>query len=268
MARDLEHAWRPSRIVSLLTDFGHTEPYVGLMHAVLLSLDRELSIVDLTHGVEPQDVRAGAFHLAHSWRYFPKGSVHVAVVDPGVGTARRILVARESDHVFLAPDNGLLSFVLTSESEVRELDVARFALPDASRTFHGRDVFAPAAARIASGLDPREVGVLCRDPRRIEFPRAHRVGAGRLEAHLLFADRFGNLVTDAARSDLAGSASDWEALVGETRIAVLGTYADARRGELCAVVNSFGCLELAVAGGNARDRLKLAPGATVVFRRR
>lgn len=260
-------AWKPSGLVTLCTDFGLCDPYAGVVHGVIHAAQPGLTVVDLTHGVPPQDVATGAFFVAHSFRYFPAGTVHVAVVDPGVGSSRRCLVVREAGHVLIGPDNGVLGAALTSASEVRALDVERFALPGRSRTFHGRDVFAPAAARIAGGLAPEACGELVSDPVRLAAARPELDADGALVGRVLFADRFGNVVTSVAADDL-GAAKDWEAQVGAVRMPLHATYAEGRPGELFALVNSYGCLELAVAGGDARERLALAPGDRVVFRRR
>ena len=264
MGSDDARTWTPSGVVTLLTDFGLRDPYVGVMKGVLARLAPAARAIDLTHAVEPQDVRHGAFLLAHSWRWFPEGTVHVAVVDPGVGSARRILVARHGGHAFLAPDNGLLGAVLDAGADVRALDVERFALPGAGRTFHGRDVFVPAAARLAAGLDPAEAGQPAGEHLRLDLPRPRPDGAG-VRGEILFADHFGNLVTSVRPQDLPGGPAGWAALAGGERLPVRGTYAEAAPGELLALVDSFDHCELAVRDGSAARRLGLAPGAAVVF---
>ncbi len=257
--------WNPSGVVSLLTDFGERDPYVGIMKGVLLGIAPRSVIVDLTHGVAPQDVRAAAFFLAHSWRWFPAGSVHVAVVDPGVGSTRRILVAREADHAFVAPDNGLLTGVLSSGSFVGALDVERFSLVPRSTTFHGRDVLAPAAARIASGLAPEQAGRQIADWQRLDAPRPSREGAGWL-ARVVLADRFGNLVTDLTAAELEPRAArGWVARVADQEIPLAATYSEVESGAPLALLDSFGCWELAVRDGDAARRLGLGPGAQVAF---
>jgi S-adenosyl-L-methionine hydrolase (adenosine-forming) len=263
--------WRPSGVVTLLTDFGTVDPYVGILKGVLLARFPGARPVDLTHGVTPQDIRGAAFFLARSWSWFPAGSVHVAVVDPGVGSARRILVALEGGHAFLAPDNGLLGPVLSEKADVRALDVERFALPERSRTFHGRDVFAPAAAAIAAGLDPRDAGGAAGAWERLRLPSAARGPDGALRGEVLFADAFGNLVTnlEAARgpagpSRPGGAAGTLE--IAGRRLPVVGTYADAPSGELLALVDSYGFLEVAVRGGSAARALGVGAGAPVVYR--
>src|SRR5258705_6312317 len=150
--------WKPSGIVTLLSDFGTEDPYVGMMKGVILSAAPRLAIVDLSHGVPPQNLRVGAWFLAHASAFFPPGTVHVAVVDPGVGSGRKLLVAEDAGHAYLAPDNGILGPVLSPAARVYELDPARFARAGASRTFHGRDILAPAAAAVATGLSPKAAG--------------------------------------------------------------------------------------------------------------
>ncbi len=279
----MKHSWRPSGVVTWTTDFGLRDAYVGTMKGVALGVEPGLRLVDLTHDVPPQDVRAASFHLAHAWSYFPAGTVHVAVVDPGVGSDRAILVARDRGHVFVAPDNGLLGPVLGPEAQVASLDVERFALPARSATFHGRDVFAPAAARIAAGLDPAAAGTphpgwLDSGP----FPRAVREGDV-VRGEILIADRFGNLVTTVRPEDLAGDlagdptgdpGSDPAALAGRWVAEAAGrelplgrTYAVVGSGEALALVDSLGWLELAVRDGDAARSLGLRPGDPVCFRR-
>jgi hypothetical protein len=260
--------WLPSGVVTLMTDFGLSDPYVGVMKGVLLGSEARPRLVDLTHGIAAQDVRAGAFHLAHSWRWFPSGSVHVAVVDPGVGSERRILVAREDGHAFLAPDNGLLGPVLSGRAEVHALDVERFSLPARSRTFHGRDVFAPAASRLVEGLDPAECGPAVDDWERIEFPTPRFDEAGDVLGEVLVADGFGNLVTNVPADHLRGEVSAWTAHLCGVEAPLVGAYAEAGPGEVLALVDSLGFWEVAVREGDAADQLGAGPGTTVTFKQR
>jgi hypothetical protein len=251
-------------VVSLTTDFGLRDPYVGQLEGVLLSVLPSVRTVHLTHGLAQGDLAGAAFVLAHSFGYFPAGSVHLAVVDPGVGSARRMLAAIDRGHAFLAPDNGLLGPVLSGAAEVRALDVERFSLPGRSRTFHGRDVFAPAAARLAGGLDPRELGPLAGDWERLDLPRP-RAEAGRVRGRVVSVDGFGNLITDVAADLLAGPAGAWSALLAGSEVAVRGTYAEVEPGELVALVSSFGLLEIARRDGDAARALGAGPGDEVVF---
>jgi len=259
--------WTPSGVIALLTDFGLVDPYVGQLKAVLAARAPAARVIDLTHGVPPQAVEVASFLLRRSLAYFPPGSVHVAVVDPGVGSARALLVACDAGQAFLAPDNGLLPAALSAEARYFELDVARFALPGASRTFHGRDVLAPAAAALATGLAPWDAGpALQRAPVAGRVARA-RVERDTIEARVLFVDHYGNAVLDAAAEDLGGAPAAWIAEVGARRLALRGTYADGRSGEPLALVDSFGSVEIAVRDGSAAVVLGLAPGDPVRLRR-
>jgi S-adenosylmethionine hydrolase len=259
--------WQPSGIVTLTTDYGITDPYVGLVKGVLLSEFRGVTSVDVTHAVPPQSVAIGAWMLAHAWPWFPAGSVHLAVVDPGVGSARRLLVAHDHGHAFVGPDNGLLAAALSPAAQVFELDVARFARAGASRTFHGRDIMAPAAARIARGTPPGECGPrLAGAPVRVELPLLERLSSRELRARVLFADHFGNLVLNVGAGDLAGAPEAWSVEAAGRAIPVVGAYAEVAPGELCALVDSYGALEIAQRDGNAAERLQLSAGAPVTMR--
>jgi S-adenosylmethionine hydrolase len=264
--------WRPSGVVTLTTDFGLVDPYVGIMHGVLLSRG-VTRVVDLTHGVPAQDVRTAAFHLAHSWRWFPAGTVHVAVVDPGVGSSRRILAALAGGHAFLAPDNGLLEAVLAAAgpAEVFALDVPRFALEGASRTFHGRDVFSPAAAALAGGLSPAEAGAPAGRLEGLALAAPVRSrgesGTETVAGEVLFTDRFGNLVTNVPAALVGGPLERWRAHLGGRAVPLAGTYAEVPPGRPLALVDSFGFWEVAVRDGSAARELGLAAGAAVRFER-
>jgi S-adenosylmethionine hydrolase len=259
-----------SGIIALTTDFGILDPYVGMMKAVILSRAPAVCIVDVTHGVPPQDVRVGAFWLARSAAYFPAGTVHVAVVDPGVGSARRLLVAEARGQCFLAPDNGLLSGVLDDAASVFELDGERFALPRASHTFHGRDVLAPAAAAIANGLAAEEAGRRAvRDWVRLPPAVIERSADGRrIEAEVLFVDRFGNAVLNLAASDLEPDPASWRAKLAGAEVPFARTYAQVPAGGAVLLVDSFDALEIAVNGGDAAARFGLARGARVTLENR
>lgn len=261
--------WKPSGLVTLTTDFGLQDPYVGIMKGVVHGACPGVTCIDLAHEIGPQDIKAAGFHLAAAWRYFPVGTVHVAVVDPGVGSQREILVAEQAGHAFLAPDNGLLGAVLGAEARVFALDVARFALPDCSNTFHGRDVFAPAAGALASGMAPEQAGRPCSAWVRPE-PSGSKLVAGEdgpIEAEVVLVDRFGNLITDLDVGGVALDLSEWEVRVGGRRIPGGRTYAEVAPGEPLALVDSCGHLEVAVRDGDAARELNLGRGAVLTLRR-
>ncbi|MGH7676208.1 MAG: SAM hydrolase/SAM-dependent halogenase family protein [Gemmatimonadales bacterium] len=240
-------------IVTLLTDYGTADSYVAELKAAVLSLAPGVTLVDITHEVAPGDLRAAQYLLARTWRQFPRDTVHVAVVDPGVGTERRALAARAEGHGFVAPDNGVLSF-LPADARFAALAVP----PAASPTFHGRDVFAPAAARMVLGTALEHLGPLVTDPYRSPLA-VPRVEGGGWVGEVIHVDRFGTLVTN-----LPGNAS-----VGGARLLVSGrdigplrrTFADVARGALVAYAGSGGTIEVAVREGSAAAVLGVGVGA-------
>lgn len=225
-------------VIALLTDFGLQDPFVGVMKGVIAGIAPEARVIDLCHGVPPQDVRAGALHLRASAPFFPDSTLFVAVVDPGVGSARRIVFARTKRHWFLAPDNGLLSWLTEPVVDWRLVDNAKLFLPNVSSTFHGRDIFAPVAARLAAGLDPHDLGPELEQPAVVlPWPKDEIVAF----------DRFGNAITSIERP------------VKEIRhkgktIPVKKTYADVAEGEMLAVYGSSGLLEISVRNGDFAAR--------------
>ena len=254
----------PSGIVTLLTDFGINDPFVGVMKGVVLSRFRAAQLVDLAHGVSPQDVREGSFWLARSVPWFPPGTVHVAVVDPGVGSERRALAARCDDQIVLAPDNGLLSGVVarSARSAVHVIEPARFDLPPLSSTFHGRDLFAPVAAELASGrrgLDAVGPMQMAPAPPSVVPPRQTD---GAVEGTVVVVDRFGNLITDIDAA-MVGPLGQVQVRIADRLLELRRTYADARSGELVALINAFGTVEVARRDGDASRTLGLGRGQAV-----
>ena len=264
--------WRPSGIVSLLTDWGLDDPYVGVVHGVLYrDASRLRAVVDVSHGVLPGDVSTGAFFLERSWSHFPAGTVHVAVVDPGVGTERGLCLLEARGHVFLAPDNGLLARLITTEPQgvLRRAD-ERAPVRGASATFHGRDRFAPLAARLVQGDPPAAFGERSAEHVQIERREARRMDHGRVAAEVIHVDRFGNLITNAS-PELLGATHDagwrarWVCRVGEERLPLVRTYGEAPDSAAVALVDSFELLEIAVRDGSAASTLSLGKGAEVWF---
>ena len=255
-------------IVTLLTDFGTRDTFVGVMKGVILSIAPDARLVDLTHHVPPQDVHAGAFALKTAYRYFPPGTVHLAVVDPGVGGARRPVAAHIGDYLFVGPDNGLLSHVLAREPLRRAvaLDNVRYHLP-VSRTFHGRDIFAPAAACLAAGTPLESLGTPLQ--RLLTLPLSCPVvRPEQITAHVVYVDVFGNLFTDVTEE----TAADWGALeaeIGGRRLpASAASYSAVPEGHPVALFGSSGHLEIAVRNGSASRQFGLHIGDTVLLRRK
>jgi S-adenosyl-L-methionine hydrolase (adenosine-forming) len=247
----------PSGVITLLTDFGLADPFAGVLHGVILSRFPAAKVIDLCHGIAPQSVAEGAFWLERSFGWFPPGSVHVAVVDPGVGSARRVLALTARGHYFVAPDNGLLaaSVLDSPDARVYGVDLDRVGLRPRSATFHGRDVFAPLAADLASGsVDLAALG----DP--VE-PQPCVLGAPvndgeRVTGTVITIDRFGNLITNLDGGLLEKSRAHY-VLIGASAVRIVRTYADARPGELVALINAFDVIEIALRDGSARHHLGL-----------
>ncbi|MGE0361496.1 MAG: S-adenosyl-l-methionine hydroxide adenosyltransferase family protein [Vicinamibacterales bacterium] len=258
-------------LIALLSDFGTVDHYVGTMKGVVLGICPEAALVDITHEVPAHDVRTGARQLAASYRYFPAGTVFLVVVDPGVGSARRGLAVDTGDHRFVAPDNGVLSAVLdeTPARRVVELTERKFARPTISRTFEGRDRFAPAAAWLARGAAITTLGRSVAAPVRLEWPAVVERPDG-VDGEVELVDRFGNLVTNIGRAAverlLRGGGIDIAA--GPHIVPrLVDTYADVPAGSVCALFGSSDRLEIAVSGGRAATVLGLAAGAPVRLRR-
>ncbi len=247
-------------IITLLTDFGSADNFVGVMKGVILSINPKAIIVDITHEVPPQDVLTAAFLLQTSWPYFPKGSIHVAVVDPGVGTARRAIAVETAHAIFLAPDNGLLTPVIKS-GEVRRiisLTNPRYWLPQVSSTFHGRDIFAPTAAHISLGISLEELGESIEDPVLLDWPCPLKLPDGTIVGHILHIDRFGNLITNLRAEDLGEGVVI--RVAGYTIQGLKRTFGDVAVGEPVAYIGSSGYLEIAIRQGNAAVTFNLRRG--------
>lgn len=258
----------PSGVITVTTDFGHKGPFTGVMKGVILQRFRQATIVDLTHEIPAHWPPEAGFWLSRSYQYFPRGTVHVAIVDPGVGTEREILVAALDGHVFIAPDNGLLASLLSKQedAEVHALETGRLGtlkLAAPSATFHGRDIFAPVAAELAAGrLQPAETGRRIRDwtPDWLDEPE---VTPTRVSGVIVTIDAFGNLISNIDGSLLSHLAAPQVKLGGHT-IDLEKTYGRKQPGSYLALVNSFGVLEIARAEGNAAEGLGSDRGAPVV----
>jgi S-adenosylmethionine hydrolase len=249
-----------SRIVALLSDFGLDDWYVGVMKGVILSVNPHATVIDIFHSIPPQNVAAGAFALGASYSYLPPGTVVVAVVDPGVGTERRIICAETAGRTFLAPDNGLLSYVFAGEGQGRVVSVENheYFLKPVSQTFHGRDIFASVAGHLSLGLMIGALGPEIRDVRRFDVPAA-RLSGGHLAVRIQWRDSFGNLVTDCG----AKLAAELKLIWGSFKIAgietksipIVDSYESVPKGDLLAIVGSSGYLEISVREGSAGERL-------------
>jgi len=260
-------------VITFLSDFGLRDDFVGVCHGVIKRIAPDVEIVDITHGIPPQHILQGALVLANTVPYMPEG-VHLAVVDPGVGTDRRALALRDgSGRIYVGPDNGLL--VPAAErnggvSEAYELTNREYALPEISRTFHARDVFAPAAAHLALGVELSTVGpaVALADLARIKVPEPE-VGNGRVNATVLYVDSFGNVQLNLTQEQLEGvgiePGSSVELVRGPDRYYATAarTFADARQGDLILYVDAYRNVSLAISGGDAAGLLASHPGERI-----
>lgn len=256
----------PKGIITLTTDFGTSDHFAGTMKGVILGIHRAAQIVDITHEVRPFEVADGAFTIAQAYRYFPKRTIHVVVVDPGVGSTRRPLLAEMAGQYFIAPDNGVLSMILAREkSKVRHITNERYFLRPVSRTFHGRDVFAPVAAHLASGVPPARFGKLIDDYLRLTFESPSRTGKNAWSGCVLKVDRFGNLITNLHIDELANlQVRPFRLLAGRqpvTRLAL--TFTECAPDELFVLVGSSGYLEVATNQGSAAEILGCGAGSPV-----
>jgi len=254
----------PNSIITLTTDFGLRDPFVGIMKGVILSVNPSARVVDVTHGVPAHDVLAGAIVLQSSYSYFPKGTIHVAVVDPGVGTSRRPLLAVSDNYAFVGPDNGLLAHAFDSEQHVKVFHLAEpeYFFAPLSQTFHGRDIFAPVAAWLSHGRLPKSFGAVIDDWIQLDWPAPRRVGES-LFGTVLRVDRFGNLITNISPDDLACPTSTPQAIEidirGRTIRQLCRSYAEAASDEPFAIVGSAGLLEIAVRQASAAALLGAGP---------
>ena len=258
-------------VVALLTDFGSRDHYAGPMKAVILGICPEVTLVDITHEIPAHDILTATLELAAGYKYFPPGTIFLVVVDPGVGSARRGIAVDTGDYRLVAPDNGVLTAVL-KESPARrvvELTERRYARPTVSRTFEGRDRFAPAAGWLARGVELSALGRSAGAIQQLAIPEP-RIADDTLTGEVLRVDRFGNLVTNIDRKlfDRFTHASGIEIAAAAHCIGrVVATYADANAEEVCALFGSTDHLEIAVNAGSAAERLKLSRGAPVTIRR-
>jgi len=253
-------------LVTLLTDFGLVDPFVGVMKGVIAAAHPHLRLIDVTHGIRPGAIAEGAFWLERSYRHFPVGSVHCAVVDPGVGSARAAVVVAAERHFFVGPDNGLLAEVTlrAPHVEVRVIDREGLGLRRVSHTFHGRDLFGVVAGRLAAReLEFADVGELTHLQVSSPIPGIVSEADGFI-GNVVTADHFGNLITSLRASEvLPANGTPFRVQLGSQWLRSVRTFADAAPGELVALVGSFDAVEIAVRDGSALERLRPVPGASV-----
>ena len=274
-------------VLSLTTDFGAADGYVGTMKGIILSIAPNAQLVDITHRIAAQDIRQAAYVLYTAYRFFPSRSIHLVVVDPGVGSARRPIALRLSHGTFVGPDNGVFSYAMAEERVISAVELTdhRYRQEDVSGTFHGRDIFAPAAAYLATGVPIEDFGSAVTDPVTLSLPRLE-VDSHSVKGEVLHTDHFGNAITSIGRlfwqEDALAlvpafrreSKEQGHFLASEASVLIAGrkmqgvhrTYADVNVGDLLALVGSEGHLEIAVREGSGAERLNLQPGDPVALR--
>lgn len=260
-------------IITLTTDFGDKDGFVGVLKGVIWGICPTAQIADITHNIAPQNILEGALVLSRALPFFPPGTVHLAVVDPGVGTKRRPVAARLGDHFFVGPDNGLFTpMIVEAQSQDRiaefiHLNNPEFWLPNVSPTFHGRDIFAPVAAHLAQGILFSDLGTSFNHPTLLDLPRPVRTQNG-WTSHVTIIDAFGNVTTDLPANQISHGAEVVFTLHGRSISGVVDSYGWRKNGELIALVDSGGFIELAVVNGSAARELGVKVGDVVEVTRK
>lgn len=258
-------------IITLITDFGLQDGYVGVIKGVIAKVDPSVKIIDISNNIESQDVFQAAYVIFTSYAYFPSGTIHVIVVDPGVGSNRKILCLKTKDYLFLAPDNGVLSFIAAQEESpsIREVTNKELFLSETSSTFHGRDIFAPVAAHLSKGFSYKNLGKRVSKINEINLPKPIRSPRGVLTGEIIYIDGFGNLVTNINRdviNSIKVKSGKLTIIAGKGRLnKISDSYADVGEKEVLAIFGSSGYLEISVNRGSAKDVLNLKKGDKLVL---
>ncbi|OHB41047.1 MAG: hypothetical protein A2Y11_04095 [Planctomycetes bacterium GWC2_39_26] len=285
-------------VITLLTDFGNQDAYVGVMKGVITGINPLANIIDICHNIPPQDVFNAAYLLYTSYKYFPRGTIHVAVVDPGVGSRRDIVCVVTKDYFFLVPDNGILSFIIQDEKpkSIFRITNSKYFLPSPSNTFHGRDVFAPVSAHLSLGAKLRQLGIKINQLKQLDIPKPDYKKTGQLEGQVIYIDRFGNLITNITKEylvkgvggqrsevgmqksedrinqrkttlkELFSLCNTIETVIGKKKIMGLSeTYTDVKPGEPLVLFGSAGFLEVSVNQGNAQRYFKADKGSKIII---
>ena len=286
---------RQPRVITLLTDFGNQDAYVGIMKGVIAGINPFANIVDICHSISPQDIFSGAYLLYTSYKYFPRKTIHVVVVDPGVGSRRNIICVETKNYFFLAPDNGILSFIVQEErlKSIIRVTNSKYFLPSLSSTFHGRDVFAPVAAHLSLGVRSQKMGIKINQPEQLDIPKPVPKKAGQVEGQIIYIDRFGNLITNIKKEYLVKWVGGQKSEVGSQKtdtckkaskekilsqrdtmettiekkkiIALSKNYTDVNAGEPLVLIGSAGFLEVSINQGNAQRYFKADKGSKIII---
>ncbi len=260
-----------NRIITLTTDFGLRDGFIGMMKGVILGINPDATIIDITHNIAPQNIEQGAFLFANAFKYFPANTIHVVVVDPGVGSARRPMAAQVGKTIFVAPDNGVLSRAidrLKLSPRVVHLNKSEYWLPHVSYTFHSRDIFAPVAAHLSLGVPLESLGKPMTDWVRLSHFNASRRTGNEIVGRVVHIDRFGNLITNIGEEMFAGldHANVVVTIRNQSARGIKSTYSAVGQGEVLALISSSGTVEIAIRDGNAAQSLEAQLGDQVIAR--
>lgn len=251
------------KTIALLTDFGTRDFFVGAMKGVILSINENINIVDITHEIPPQDIRSASFTLRACYAEFPEKTIFVAVVDPGVGSDRRAILVKTEKYYFIAPDNGLLSFMFNEEQNFKVFEITneKFFRYPVSKTFHGRDIFSPSAAHLSNGIEPNEFGNEIDDYIKFDEAKPERIFEDEMQGEIIYIDHFGNLITNLKKEELPG---DFILEIGSKKIETLKTYfAEAEKSEVFMIFGGAEFLEIAACEDSAQNILKIEVGEKV-----
>lgn len=253
------------QIITLTSDFGLLDPYVGIMKGVIVSINPRVSLIDLTHDIPAQNICLASFALLESFKFFPAGTIHLAIVDPGVGGSRRGIAVKTQDSFFVGPDNGIFNRVLKVNPPLTAINLTNpnfWISPNPKPTFHGRDIFAPVAAHLSRGVPIEQVGEsidLCTLAGSLE-PECEQIEGG-WKGYIQAIDRFGNFITSFPETYVKGK--NWAINLGEKKIPGQEIYESVKKGELLALIGSHGYIEIAVNCGNAKEKLKVKVGDSI-----
>jgi S-adenosylmethionine hydrolase len=258
-------------VITLTTDFGYEDPFVGVMKGVILKINPGAEIVDITHGIRPHDIREAAFTIGSSYRFFPDDTIHIVVVDPGVGSQRRPIMVLTEHHYFIGPDNGVFTHIYNAPHDILDvvhITAGHYFLLSHSPTFQGRDVFGPIAAYLSRGVGMLKFGEPITDYQKIDLPAPFITPEGVLQGEVIHIDRFGNAITNITEADMEkiGSATaggELKILFRESEVPLKKFYSDASTGSLCCLWNSSGYLELFTDRGSAAAKYNMSPGEPV-----
>jgi S-adenosylmethionine hydrolase len=260
-----------NQIITLTTDFGYRDPFAGVVRGVILSINPHAIIIDLTHGIRPHDISEAAFVMGINYRYFPKGSIHMAVVDPGVGSKRRPIIVSVDGHYFIGPDNGIFSYLFHMNHEVFtvvHITAGHYFLSSHSPTFQGRDVFAPVAAWFSKGVDISKFGEPITDYEKIPLALPAMTPEGAIQGEVMLIDGFGNAITNITKADIdkvlaLSPEGHIKPVIKGIGAAFKQYYSEAETGKFCVLINSSGYLEFFINRGNAAVEYGISPGEKV-----